>query len=108
MHLNVITVTNKQKTERQLLMTLRNRIISIGHSIRSPQVPSPARVEANTSYYRIADVFPVCSLLVSSVLIPLTEQNFQLPLQRFPSKLPNFSDFPSRISQAMSGFSLLQ
>ena len=78
--------TNEQKTKRQLLMALRNRVISIGHSIRSPQVPSPARAEAKTSYYRIANVFPICNLMVSSTLISLTEQNLQLPLQRFPSE----------------------
>ena len=60
-------------------MTLRNRITSVSHSIKPP-----------------AGTFSSQS------------KNFQPLVQTFPSKLPNFSDFPSRISQAMSGFSLLQ
>ena len=70
----------------QLLMDLRNRIISMGHSIKSPHVLYPAGAEARTSCYRITVVSPLCSLMVSGALISSTEQNFQLPFQRFPSE----------------------
>ena len=86
----------EQKTEMQLLMALRNRIISIGHSIKSPQVLFPARAEARTSYYRITNVSPVCSLMVSGALTSPMEQNFQLPLQRFPDEIrPASHDSPT-------------
>ena len=67
-------------------MALRNRIISLDHSIKSPQVLFTARTKARTSYYRITNVYPVWSLMVSGALTSPTEQNFQLPLQRFPSE----------------------
>ena len=86
----------EQKTERQLLMALRNMIISIGHSIKSPQVFSPAGKEAETSCYRITIVSPVCSLMVSSALTSPAERNFQLPLQRIPSEsCPTSQDSPA-------------
>ena len=67
-------------------MALRNRIISLDYSTKSPAGTFPARAEAGTSHYRIANISPVCSLMVSSALTSPTEQNFQLPLQRFPSE----------------------
>ena len=77
-------------------MALRNRIISIGHSIKSLQVLSPAGAEARTSCYMITAISPVCSLTVSGALISPTERNFQLSLQRFPNESrPASQDSPA-------------
>ena len=91
-------------------MALRNGIISIGHSIKSPQVLSLNRAEARTSYYRIIVISPACSLMVFFAFISPKEQNFQLLIQGFFNESHLAAhEFPSRISpspQAMHDISL--
>ena len=60
-------------------MALRNRTISMGHYIKSPQILSINRVEARASCYKITGISPVCSLMISGALTFSMEQNFQLP-----------------------------
>ena len=84
----------EQKIERQSLMALRNRILSLDYSIKSPADTFPARADNGTSHYKIANVSPVYSLMISSSLTSQKEQNIQLPLLRFPSKIrPISQDF---------------
>ena len=64
-------------------MALRNRIISLDYSIKSPADTFTTRVENGTSHYRITNVSPIYSLMISSSLTSQTKQNFQLSLLRF-------------------------
>ena len=81
-------------------MALRNNIISIGYSMKSPQELSPAGAEVEKSCYRITVLSSVCNLMVLSALISPTEQNFQLSLQRFPSESrPASQDSPAGFHQ---------
>ena len=53
-------------------MDLRNRIISLDYSIKSPADTFLEREENGTSHYRIANVSPVYNLMISSSLTSQT------------------------------------
>ena len=73
----------------------------MGHSIKSPQILFLNRAESRISCYRVVVISPACRLVVSFAFISPTEQNFQLPPQRFPSKSrPASQDFPAGFHKA--------
>ena len=96
-----LLINTHLKTERQLLMTLRNGTISKGH-LQHPrrclprQIPSPTGTEAGAFYYKVTAIFSACSLLMSVVLTSPTEQNSLITAPKFPSEVAKPLRIPQR------------